>query len=104
MSNTFTMTFWAKPGLEHQIDNQTTAGTEGVEGQRYAIFPIHASDAYGNGHSSAGVSVGTNGISVYENSSGYFPALLVYETNITDWVNVAVVYNNKIPSLFIDYL
>ena len=96
------MTFWAKPGLEHQIDNQTTAGTEGIEGQRYAIFPIHASDAYGNGHSSAGVSVGTNGISVYENSSGYFPALLVYETNITDWVNVAVVYNNKTPSLFID--
>ena len=93
---------WAKPTLDHGIDNESTAGTEGNDGQRYAIWPIHASDAYGAGHSGAGISIGTNGVSVYEQSSGYNPALLVHEEVLDDWNHITVVYDNKTPSLYLN--
>lgn len=45
--------------------------------------------------------VGTNGISVYEHSSDYLPALLVHQAPILGWTHVAVVYRNKQLSLYI---
>ena len=51
-----------------------------------------------------GVSVGTNGVSVYEHGDSYIPALLVWQSPsaITDWIHVAIVYQNKQPKLYIN--
>jgi len=56
---------------------------------------------YGTDDSGAGVSVGTNGISVIEHAYGYLPSLLVYDTPITDWTHIVVVYENGQPKLYI---
>ena len=68
-------------------------------GQRYAIAPQHGGDV---DYAGAGVSVGTNGISVYEHATDYMPSTLVYDTPISGWTHVAVVYNNGQPNLYIN--
>jgi len=50
----------------------------------------------------AGVSVGTNGVSVFEHGGNYVPSLLVYDTPIQTWTHVAVVYSNRQPALYLN--
>lgn len=97
VSNTFTYEFWALPQATHEIDSESTGGISGTSGQKWAIGAVHGGVAAG-----AGVSIGTNGISVYEHGDYYMPALLVYPTTINDWVHIAVVYENKQPKLYIN--
>ena len=98
-TNTFTFEAWIKSEATHQIDGQSTSGTRGTSGQRYAFFPSHG----GSSNAGAGLSVGTNGISVYEHGSSYMPALAVYSDNIgTGWNHIAVVYSNKKPSIYLN--
>ena len=49
-----------------------------------------------------GVSVGTNGVSIYEQSSDYMPALLVHEAPISGWTHITVVYENRQPRLYVN--
>lgn len=99
--NTFTMELWVNP----TTTRTTTAELNGVNdingtagwGQHYAITPSHQ-----NTNGGAGISVGTNGVSVYEHGAGYMPSLLVWDGAVTGWTHVAVVYNAKTPSLYIN--
>lgn len=99
-ANTFSYEFWVKPEATHEIDGQSNSSTSGTSGQKFAIGAQHRGSDSG-----AGVSIGTNGVSVYEHGDGYMPPLLVHDmssTPITDWVHIAIVYNNKTPSLYIN--
>lgn len=98
VSNNFTLSFWANPRATHQIDPETTSGFGGTSGQRYAIGPKW----YSNGDAGAGISVGTNGISVYEHASNYMPATLVYQANLSGWTHIVLVYKNKQPKLYVN--
>jgi RHS repeat-associated protein len=100
ITNTFTVEMWVNPNATHEIDAESQTGTAGMAGQRYAIYPTQYSAA--SGAAGMGISVGTNGVSVYENADSYMPPLLVWQGTITGWKHIAVVYNNKIPSLYID--
>ena len=53
-------------------------------------------------HAGSGVSVGTNGISVFEQAASYLPSLLVYNAAISGWTHVAVVYSNRQPTLYVN--
>ncbi len=99
MSNTFTMEVWAYPTTTHEVDAQATTGTHGTSGQRYAIFPSHGQN--GN-ESGVGISVGTNGVSVYELAGSYMPAILVWQGAVKGWTHVAVVYTNRQPKLYVN--
>ncbi|WP_276480271.1 LamG-like jellyroll fold domain-containing protein [Paraflavitalea pollutisoli] len=99
----FSIEFWAKPDQPHEIDQlydgTINTATMGTSGQRYAIYPTNAGAGIGAG---VGVSVGTNGVSVYEHDSGYMPALLVWQGTINQWTHIAVVYEDRIPFLYIN--
>ena len=100
--NNFTIEFWAKPTATHEIDSEGDL-YGGVTGQRYVIAPSwYAAPS----EAGMGVSMGTNGISVYEHAAGYMPPLLVWQspTPITDWVHVAVMYEDNVPYLYINGL
>ncbi|HEX8474990.1 MAG TPA: LamG-like jellyroll fold domain-containing protein, partial [Pyrinomonadaceae bacterium] len=103
VTNNFTISFWAKPRAAHEIDAESASGYGGVSGQKYAIGAMHGTvfqgDSTGMGpdHAGAGVSVGTNGISVYEHTGNYMPATLVYPATISDWTHITVVYQNRQP-------
>jgi hypothetical protein len=103
LTDNFTIAFWARPQAAHEIEAESQTGAGGRSGQRFAIGPQQGADAYGSAdHAGAGISVGTNGVSVYENSKDYMPALLVHPMQISDWTHVAVVYQDKQPSLYIN--
>ncbi|WP_096189357.1 LamG-like jellyroll fold domain-containing protein [Evansella halocellulosilytica] len=99
LKNTFTYECWVKPERSHTTGIDTIRGTFGTKGQTYLIAPGH-----GNHKNTAGVgfSVATNGISVFEHTHNYLPSVLVYRGQILDWTHIAVVYNNKVPSLYIN--
>ena len=102
ITNDFTIAFWVNPSGTHQIDGQSTSGTGGVGGQRYALYPAQGTDAWGAGHAGVGVSVGTNGVSVYEHAASYMPALLVWPGAVSGWTHVVVVYQARQPRLYIN--
>lgn len=99
INNTFTYEFWVTPRALHSIDAENVRGISGVKGQRYVIFPGHGGV---DGEAGIGVSVGTNGISVYEHTKNHLPALLVYKQLILEPVHVAVVIKDKTPYLYIN--
>lgn len=97
--DTFTYEFFAKPTAIQSIDPESHEGVSGIKGKRYAIGPSIFPEPHRAG---AGISVGTNGVAIYEHATNYLPAVLVYETAIHDWTHIAVVYQQKTPSLYIN--
>ena len=96
--NNFTLEAWVKPTETHQRDVQSNTGTAGTAGQKY-IFGANQEGANGG----IGVSVGTNGISVYEHGDGYLPALAVYNADIgTNWTHVVVVVEDQTPKIYVN--
>jgi|GEM_PF-2907448 len=94
----FTMMAWIKAVDEHEIDKQASDGSAGIKGQRYLFGAENMGDDAG-----VGVSVGINGISVYEHGTGYMPPVLVYETGLgTGWNHVAVSYLFKRPFIYLN--
>jgi O-antigen biosynthesis protein len=99
IKDNFTYEFWVKPTATHQLDNEEVWGVSGLKGQRYAIGAGHADH---QDFAGIGVSIGTNGISVYEHTVNHLPATLVFKMNIADWIHVAIVYIDKVPYLYMN--
>jgi len=102
INNNFAMEMWVYPEATHEIDNESTSGWSGTSGQRYALGLVKGEDVWGSGHAGAGISIGTNGISVYEHADSYLPSLLVYQGDIVGWNHVIVVYDDKQPKLYLN--
>lgn len=103
IKNTFTIEFWAKPELPHELKRESSSGISTINNERFVIIPVFG--AYGDGDGSragVGISVGTNGISIYEHTINHLPPTLVYDAPINGWTHIAVVYSNKIPTLYIN--
>lgn len=103
ISNNFTMEFWVKPDRTIKTGmSEANDGFDGISGQSYAVYPDWYTTS--SGETGAGVSVGTNGIAIFEHADNYMPARLVYYTSISSsvWTHIAVVYTNKKPSLYIN--
>lgn len=98
-ANNFTIAAWVKATTTHEIDPESTSGYPGTGGQRYLFGANHG----GSTNSGAGISAGTNGISVYEHGDSYMPALAVYSGNIgTGWSHIAVTYTGKQPRIYLN--
>ncbi|NCC53007.1 MAG: hypothetical protein EOM20_17590, partial [Spartobacteria bacterium] len=98
ISNNFTVECWVRPAAGRSVIAETNSGFGGLSGQRYALFP----ESGGDTGAGVGLSVGTNGVCVVEHGSFYIPALLVYEAALTNWRHIAVVYEDKRPTLYLD--
>lgn len=97
--NSFTIEICAKPTEAINLDHESQSGISGISGQRFVIGPGRGEN--GN-EAGVGISVGTNGIIVYEHSSFYLTALLVFPKVITNWKHIAIVYRDKTPYLYIN--
>ena len=95
----YTMEFWAWPTAARASTGEATSGITGNSNQRYAIFPNNSGYS---GFAGAGVSVGTNGVSVFEHAPYYLPSLLVYDAPVLGWTHIAVVYSNQQPRLYLN--
>ena len=101
--STFTTALWVKPATTTTIPNETKTGFSYLYNQRAEIiFPTQGQLAWGDGHAGSGLSVGTNGVVVYEHSAQYFAPLLVHPAALSDWTHVAVVYDQGQTRLYLD--
>jgi hypothetical protein len=114
ITNNFTITFWAFPDQDLtakiSVVLEQPNGISGTTGQHYALSPLQGRSAFGSTDSvGVGISVGWNGVQVFEHSEAYLPALLAYVDNgnpdsklIATWTHIAVVYQNSEPRLYIN--
>ena len=95
--NNFTLIVVARSFVSHEVDAQDAVGVGGVSGQRYLFGARHGGDY----QAGAGLSFGTNGVTVYEHGSGYMPALAVAATSLPGFAVLTVNYSNRQPSLYV---
>jgi hypothetical protein len=102
-ANTFTLAGWLKPNADIALPQEADSGVFLQLARNDAIFPAHGASLFGGDqHAGAGISVGRNGVAVYEHSSSYFAPLLVHAAPLADWTHVAVVYQAGRPSLYLN--
>lgn len=103
VSNNFTMSAWCRPTATHEVDPENTGGVDGTSGQRY-LFGAGLVGNFQQLQSGAGVSVGTNGIGVYEHAGSYMPCLASYSGTLssTNFSHVVVTYTNRQPRIYLN--
>ncbi len=99
LKNNFTYEFWVKPEVNHQSEQNTNQFFPNPNSQS---FVTGLNDIQHRLYARVSVSIGTNGISIYEQSLKNTSAVLVYETIIKNWVQISIVYYNKTPYLYIN--
>lgn len=105
-TNNFTMEMWINPTstLTIRAESNTLGVTTGTSGQRYAVFPTHGGGGCATvGDAGIGISVGTNGVQVFEHKHCHMPPILVYNATLpTGWNHIAVVVTAKQPQLYLN--
>jgi hypothetical protein len=103
-TNTFTMAVWAKPGIDIELPPESNFGKTAYAAERNdALFPPAGHDLYHRpDEAGAGLSIGQNGICVFEHTADYFAPILVFAAALTNWTHVAVVYHHGKPSLYLN--
>lgn len=95
-TNSFCVVAVYRTSQSHEVEKVNPAGVGGTSGQRYLFGAQHGGDF----NAGAGLSVGTNGVAVYEHGSGYMPALAAYQAAPGNgWVVVTVNYTDRHPQL-----
>lgn len=102
-ANNFTVSAWVKATAKHQLDKQNITGGAGRSGQKYVFAPARRGGTLDMTNGGMGLSVGTNGISVYEYYHRTAPALAVYRGELgTDWNHITVTYTDKQPRIYLN--
>jgi hypothetical protein len=102
-AETFSFAVWAAPTAEIELPAETTEGIAGLQQQRNdALKAPPGHHLLGEGNACAGLSIGRNGVVVYEHSANYFAPVLVHAVPVSDWTHVAVVYQNGVPTLLLN--
>ena len=96
----FTIAFWAKPEIDIVLSASGMFGQ--FKTDYYAVFPAAGEKLYGARHGCCGITVGRNGIGVYERADDDIKPALMVETPISGWSHVAVVYRNNTPAVFVN--
>jgi hypothetical protein len=100
IADTFSVAFWAEAKLPRDSLPEASSGAAGRSGQRFALGP-----AWGDlraGEAGIAVSVGTNGVSVFESADNHLPPLLVDDCALPGWNHIAVVWRARQPTLYLN--
>ena len=73
-----------------------------LKGQDFAVMAEPGHKLYGENHSCAGISAGTNGLMVIEHSGKYISSVLTLDQPLCSPVHVTVVYRNGQSALYIN--
>lgn len=114
VTNNFTISVWVKPetdillggagggGIPASPATESIQGTAGANALSFVNYPPEADALYGEGHVASGLALGRNGVAVYERARGHFPPVLLAQTPISGWTHAAVVYQEGVPSLYLN--
>ncbi|MEJ0033652.1 MAG: glycosyl hydrolase [Bacteroidota bacterium] len=101
--NTFKM-----PSIRVKPENSIMLSINGfMDGQLpwtdfYCIYPSPGEKLYGGGHSTLGLTVGRNGIAVWENANGKPEFNFSVEKAISGWIHIQLVCDDGVPSIYAD--
>lgn len=101
-ANNFTISLWAKPELNIMLD--TGGLMEGIAHpwtDYYALYPPSGKALYGSGHATAGLTIGRNGVAIWERTGNVPVLTLAAKTPLSGWNHVAVTYQNGVPSIWV---
>jgi hypothetical protein len=103
-ADSFTISVWAKPDIDLRLmPNQSAKGRINETGKNYLVNARSGADLYGPRTAIAGLAVGRNGAFVIERGSkDSVPAVLVANMPISGWTHFALVYDQGVPSLYVD--
>lgn len=98
----FVIELLAKPENEVMLNTNNF-----MEGQRpwtdfYAIYPTPGEEVYGYGHSTFGLTIGRNGVAVWENTGGKPEFNFSVEKAISGWAKIELRCKEKVPSIYIN--
>lgn len=105
--NNFTVEAWVNPTADITVWPQEAWSTVGSPyyggANRYFIFPPFGG-YFGDMYTlaSAGLTVGRNGICVFEHSHYYMPPILSWAGALNGWNHIAIVYKNRQPLLYVN--
>ncbi len=103
VSGNFTISLWAKPELDIVLVAQNGfAGQGGQWTDYYAIYPPSGADLYGNGHETAGLTVGRNGVAIWTRGSRKPVFTLAAPVPISGLSHIAVVYKDNTPAIYVN--
>ena len=101
--NSFTIAFWAKPEINILLDPVFTMGAITKPWtEYYAIYPPSGNELYGAGHATCGITVGRNGIAVWENAGGDPVLVLAAPVAIAGWSHIAMKYEDGVPVIYLN--
>jgi hypothetical protein len=102
-ANSFTIVFWAKPEINVLLDPVFTMGAIAQPWtEYYAIFPSSGNEVYGAGHATSGITVGRNGIAVWENAGKNPILVLAAAIAVAGWSHIAIKYDNGVPGIYLN--
>ncbi|MDB5250785.1 MAG: glycoside hydrolase family protein [Segetibacter sp.] len=102
-TNNFTIIFWAKPEINILLNpDLDKRSIHRAWTQYYAIYPPLGDELYGEGHATCGITVGRNGVAVWENATGGPVLVLSVPISISGWSQIALVYHNGAPSVYVN--
>jgi hypothetical protein len=103
VANSFTISFWAKPEINVLLNPNFIIGTISEPWtEYYAVYPTSGKQLFGDGQACCGITVGRNGIGLWEHGSGQPILVLPAKVAISGWSHIGVVYNENIPSVFVN--
>ncbi len=101
--NDFTISFWAKPEINILLNPDFIMGSIGEPWtEYYAIYPLSGKKIYGDGHGICGITVGRNGIGVWENEESNPVLVCAAPISISGGSHIALQYKNGTPSVFLN--
>ncbi len=104
-ANDFTLEIKATPREAITLPAQSNTGINAGTNGGMAVMADQGDSAWGTTGAatrSIGLAVGTNGVVVYQHSSNIFSSLLTYSGTIQPDSDIAVVFVNKTPTLFVN--
>lgn len=90
ITNTFSVSLWAKPE------------TFAYSGRGYLLFPAEAEKQYEKGHAGIGISMGQNGVKVFERTAGNPKLVLESAAPVEGWTLVNLLYADGVPTLYLN--
>lgn len=101
----FTFAVTVSPAGNRKITQAAAAGIApgGGGNENFVLYPEQMHMKTGNSrHACAGLSVGRNSIAVFEHGAGYLNSIIVHDRPVTENTQIAVVYKNNTPALYIN--
>ncbi|MBD2752873.1 glycosyl hydrolase [Spirosoma validum] len=103
VTNNFTITLWAKPELNIMLAaNGFLEHVKDPWTDYYAIYPPSGTELYGAGHATCGLTVGRNGVAIWERTMGKPVFRMAAPTPISGWSHVALAYKDGVPSVYVN--